>query len=139
MHADAKQSSILWPNVEGGGYLVPVFHKCKEEPVVAFHQHLGHCSSMSMAYQAQLENKITSNPDSNYWDEICVVNNPCLQLHRSAIQASARSVGITVAQDRTCWPNLLSLFHKEKVQTTVDHKGLFGSAVASMQQKTKGG
>ncbi|KAK7905174.1 hypothetical protein WMY93_017781 [Mugilogobius chulae] len=95
-------------------------------------------SSMLLAYQAELQDDMNSSPDPVVWDELCVVTDLCLRLHRCAVQACGRAMGVMVTQERARWLNLSSLSHREKTQlldVPVDPKGLFGSAVATMQQR----
>ncbi|KAJ0039433.1 hypothetical protein NL108_014155, partial [Boleophthalmus pectinirostris] len=95
-------------------------------------------SSMLMAYQSELQDEMSGTPDQKLWDEICVVTDLCLCLHRCSVQASGRAMGILVTQERACWLILSSLSHREKVQlldVAVDPKGLFGPAMASMQRR----
>ena len=50
-------------------------------------------SSLLLAYQAELELDMSSSPTPALWDELCVVTDLCLRLHRSAVQASGRANG----------------------------------------------
>ncbi|KAK7933480.1 hypothetical protein WMY93_004376 [Mugilogobius chulae] len=87
-------------------------------------------SSMLLAYQAELQDDMNSSPDPVVWDELCVVTDLCLRLHRCAVQACGRAMGVMVTQERARWLNLSSLSHREKTQlldVPVDPKGLFGS------------
>ena len=96
-------------------------------------------SSMLMAYQAELEEDFTSSPNQPaVWDEVCVVTDLSLRLHRCAVQTAGRAMALMVSQERARWLNLSSLSHKEKTQlldVPVDPKGLFGPAVATMQKR----
>ena len=95
-------------------------------------------SSLLMAYQAELEEELTSAPSATVWEEVCVVTDLCLRLHRCAVQASGRAMALMVSQERARWLNLSSLSLKEKTQlldVPVDPKGLFGPAVATMQKR----
>ncbi|XP_041931407.1 LOW QUALITY PROTEIN: uncharacterized protein LOC121695003 [Alosa sapidissima] len=96
-------------------------------------------SSLLMAYQAELEEDFSSAPNQPaVWDEMCVVTDLCLQLHRCAVQTAGRAMALLVSQERARWLNLSSLSHKEKTQlldVPVDPKGLFGPAVATMQKR----
>ena len=77
-------------------------------------------------------------PNPALWDEVCVVTNLCLCLHRCAIQASGITMALMVAQQRARWLNLSSLSQKEKAQLLdipVDLKDLFDPAVATMQRR----
>ena len=97
-------------------------------------------SSMLMAYQAELQDEMSGSGvmDRKLWDEMCVVTDLCLRLHRCTVQASGRAMGTMVAQERARWLNLSSLSHREKVQlldVAVDPKGLFGPAMTTMQRR----
>ncbi len=95
-------------------------------------------SSLLLAYQAELEDNMSTSPTPALWDELCVVTDLCLHLHRCAVQASGRAVALMVAQERARWLNLSSLSQKEKTQLLdihVDPKGLFGPTVATRQKR----
>lgn len=80
--------------------------------------------------------RMTCRP--HVWDELCLITDLCLRLHRCAIQASRRAMALMVVQERARWPNLSSLSHKEKahlLDVPVDPKGLFGPAVPTMQKR----
>ncbi|XP_060909710.1 uncharacterized protein LOC132986985 [Labrus mixtus] len=94
-------------------------------------------SSLLLAYQAELEDN-NGNLTLALWDELCVVTDLCLRLHRCAVQTSGSAMALMVSQERARWLNLSSLSHKEKTQlldVPVDPKGLFGPAVAIMQKR----
>lgn len=81
---------------------------------------------------------MTTSPTPALWDEVCVVTDLCLRLHRCAVQTSSRAMALMVAQERARWLNLSSLSQKEKAQlldVPVDPKRLFGPAVATMQRR----
>ena len=95
-------------------------------------------SSLLLAYQAELELDMSSSPTPALWDELCVVTDLCLRLHRSAVQASGRAMALMVAQERARWLNLSSLSLREKTQlldVPVDPKGLFGPAYDVMLKR----
>lgn len=95
-------------------------------------------SSLLLAYQAEIQEEMSNTPTSELWDELCVVTDLCLRLHRCAVQASGRAMALMVAQERARWLNLSGLSQKEKTQlldVPVDPKGLFGPAVATMQKR----
>lgn len=95
-------------------------------------------SSLLLAYQAELQEDISASLSSEVWDELCVVTDLCLRLHRCAVQACGRAMGVMVTQERARWLSLSSLSHREKTElldVPVDPKGLFGSAVATMQKR----
>lgn len=95
-------------------------------------------SSILMAYQAELEEDMTAKPDSSLWEEICVITDHVLRLHKVAIQATGRAMGLMVLQERARWLGLTNLTTKEKeelLDTPIVPQGLFGSAVASMQKR----
>ncbi|XP_076137379.1 uncharacterized protein LOC143119644 [Alosa pseudoharengus] len=88
---------------------------------------------------SELEEDFSSAPNQPaVWDEMCVVTDLCLRLHRCAVQTAGRAMALMVSQERARWLNLSSLSHKEKTQlldVPVDPKGLFGPAVATMQKR----
>lgn len=95
-------------------------------------------SSLLLAYQAELQDDMSASPSTEMWDELCVVTDLCLRLHRCAVQACGRAMGVMVTQERARWLSLSSLSHREKTElldVPVDPKGLFGSAVATMQKR----
>lgn len=95
-------------------------------------------SSLLLAYQAELQDDMSASPSTEMWDELCVVTDLCLRLHRCAVQACGRAMGVMVTQERARWLSLSSLSHREKTElldVPVDPKGLFGSAVAAMQKR----
>ncbi|XP_024141773.2 uncharacterized protein LOC112154824 [Oryzias melastigma] len=95
-------------------------------------------SSLLLAYQAEIQEQMSASPTSDLWDELCVVTDLCLRLHRSAVQAAGRAMALMVTQERARWLNLSSLSQKEKthlLDVPVDPKGLFGPAVATMQKR----
>ena len=73
-------------------------------------------SSLLLAYQAELQDDMSTAPTPALWDELCVVTDLCLRLHRCAVQASGRAMALMVAQERARWLNLSSLSQKEKAQ-----------------------
>ena len=95
-------------------------------------------SSLLLAYQAELEVDMSTSPTPALWDELCVVTDLCLRLHRSAVQASGRAMALMVTQERARWLNLSSLSLREKTQlldVPVDPKGLFGPAYGVMLKR----
>lgn len=95
-------------------------------------------SSLLLAYQAELQEQMAGAATADLWDELCVVTDLCLRLHRNAVQASGRAMALMVTQERARWLNLSSLSQREKNQlldTPVDPKGLFGPTVAAMQKR----
>ena len=81
---------------------------------------------------------MSTSPTPALWDELCVVMDLCLRLHRSAVQASGRAVALMVAQERARWLNLSSLSLREKTQlldVPVDPKGLFSPAYGVMLKR----
>lgn len=95
-------------------------------------------SSLLLAYQAELQDDMSASPSPEMWDELCVVTDLCLRLHRCAVQACGRAMGVMVTQERARWLSLSSLSHRDKTElldVPVDPKGLFGSAVATMQKR----
>lgn len=99
--------------------------------VVAMSVRVLNASSMLLACQAKLQDGLSTSPTPALWDELCVVTDLCLHLHRCAVQASGRAMALTVTHVRTRWQYLSSLSQKEKTQlfhVPVDPKGLFGLA-----------
>ncbi|CAL9696700.1 unnamed protein product [Knipowitschia caucasica] len=95
-------------------------------------------SSLLLAYQAEIQDDITASPSAEMWEELCVVIDLCLRLHKCAVQACGRAMGVMVTQERARWLSLSSLSHRDKTEildVPVDPKGLFGSAVATMQKR----
>lgn len=95
-------------------------------------------TSLLMAYQAELEEEMTASPDPVLWEEMCVITDHCLHLHKVAIQSQGRAMGLMVLQERARWLNLTTLSAKEKedlLDTPISPKGLFGAAVTSMQKR----
>ncbi|KAF7644338.1 hypothetical protein LDENG_00223760 [Lucifuga dentata] len=91
-----------------------------------------------MAYQAELEEEVTGVPDPAQWEEVCIITDHCLHLHKVAIQALGRAMGLMVMQERARWLNLTTLLAKEKedlLDTPITPQGLFGVAVLSMQKR----
>lgn len=69
---------------------------------------------MLMAYQAKLEEQITAASDVALWEEVYVITDNCLHLHKVAIQSMGRSIGLMVWQMRARWLNLTTLATKGK-------------------------
>ena len=95
-------------------------------------------SALLSAYQAELEEDMTVKPDNALWEEICVVTDHVLRLHKIAVQATGRAMGLMVLQERTRWLGLTNLTTKEKeelLDTPIVPQGLFGAAVTSMQKR----
>ncbi|XP_049432685.1 uncharacterized protein LOC125889068 [Epinephelus fuscoguttatus] len=95
-------------------------------------------TSLLMAYQAELEEEMTASPDPMLWEEMCVITDHCLHLHKVAIQSQGRAMGLMVLQERARWLIFTTLSAKEKedlLDTPISPKGLFGAAVTSMQKR----
>ena len=95
-------------------------------------------SAMLMAYQAELHEDLTTKPDNEHWDEVGLIADHVLRLHKVAIQASGRAMSLLVLQERARWLSLTNLPTKEKerlLDTPIVPEGLFGAAVASMQKR----
>ncbi|KAK0156159.1 hypothetical protein N1851_000557 [Merluccius polli] len=72
-------------------------------------------SSLLLAHQAALQDdSMSTSPTPALWDEVCVVTDLCLRLHRCAVQAFGRAMALMVAQERARWLNRSSLSQKEK-------------------------
>lgn len=72
-----------------------------------------------MAYQAELEEDMTAKPDTTLWEDICVITDHVLRLHKVAIQATGRAMGLKVLQERARWLRLTNLMTKEKEELLV--------------------
>ncbi|XP_029973330.1 uncharacterized protein LOC115407110 [Salarias fasciatus] len=95
-------------------------------------------SSMLSAYQAELFEDMATKPDPAVWDEITVITDICLRVQRCAVQATGKSLGTMVLQERARWLNLSNLSDREKedmLDMPITPDGIFGSALASMQQR----
>lgn len=79
-------------------------------------------SSLLLAYQAEQQDEMTGSPTAGLWDELCMVTELCLRLHRSAAQASGRAIALMVTQERARGLKLSSLSQREKT-TTPQHSG----------------
>lgn len=62
-----------------------------------------------MAYQAELEEDMTAKPDTTLWDEICIITEHDICLHKGGIQATGRAMGLIVLQERVHWLGLTNL------------------------------
>lgn len=85
-------------------------------------------SSMLMAYESELEEDMTTKPDTALREEICVIIDHALRLHKVAIQATGRAIGLMVFQERARWLGLTNLTTEEKeelLNTPVVPQGLF--------------
>uniref|UniRef100_A0A3B4EYC5 HECT-type E3 ubiquitin transferase n=1 Tax=Pundamilia nyererei TaxID=303518 RepID=A0A3B4EYC5_9CICH len=78
--------------------------KCYKAAALSVRAH--NASSMLMAYQAELEEDMTANTDTTVWEEICVITDHVLRLHKVAIQATGRAMGLTVLQEQARWLGL---------------------------------
>ncbi len=67
-----------------------------------------------LAYQAELQDDMSTSPTPALWDKVSIVTDLCLCLHRCAVQASGRAMALMVSQERGRWLNLSSLSQKEK-------------------------
>lgn len=70
-------------------------------------------SSILTAYQAELEENMTAKPDTTLWKEICVITDHVLRLHKVAIQATGRAMGLMVLQEKVRWLGLTNLTTKD--------------------------
>lgn len=57
---------------------------------------------------------MTISPDPALWEEVCIITDHCLHLHKVAVQTQGRTMGLMVLQERACWLNLIILSSKEK-------------------------
>lgn len=95
-------------------------------------------SSMLAAYQAELCGDMATRPDPNVWEGITVITDICLRVQRCAVQATGKSMGMMVLQERARWPNLTDLSEREKediLDMPIVPDGILGNALASMQQR----
>lgn len=91
-----------------------------------------------MAYQAKLEKDMTAKSYTTVWEEICVITHHVLHLHKVAVQAAGRAMGLVIIQEPTLWLGLTNLLTKKKEElfdTPVAPQGLFGAAVISLQKR----
>ena len=69
---------------------------------------------MLTAYQAELCEDMMTKPDPAVWDEITMITDICLRVQRCAVQATGKSLGLVVLQERARWLNLTNLSDREK-------------------------
>lgn len=63
-------------------------------------------SSLLLAYHADLVDKMSVSLTPDLWDELCVVTELCLRLHRCAAQASGRGLALMITGEKARWLNL---------------------------------
>lgn len=71
-------------------------------------------------------------------EEITVIMDICLHMQHCPVQATEKSVGMRMLQERTRWFNLTKLSDRAKediLDLPIMPEGIFGSALASMQQR----
>ena len=140
-HLHPSQKALMAPSAPGFPSKTDGFQSSMTDKAyksVALGVQALNASSMLMAYQAELQDEMAGTMDRTLWDEVCVVTDLCLRLHRCAVQASGRAMSTMVTQERARWLNLSSLSYREKVQlldVAVDPKGLFGPAMAALQRR----
>lgn len=88
--ADRIQSSLTEKNIQSSYAVSP-------------------CSERLLAYQAKLEEQVTTSSDAALWDEVCLITIHCLQMNKVEIQALVRTMGLMVLQERARWLNLTTL------------------------------
>ena len=71
-------------------------------------------SSLLTAYQAELCEDMSSRPEPAVWDKIAAITDICLRVQRCAVQATGKSLGMMVSQERARWLNLTNLPDREK-------------------------
>lgn len=71
------------------------------------------------------------------WEEITVITDICLLVQCCAVQATGKSMGMMVLQQRGRWPNLTNLSDKEEdiLDMSIVPEVVFGSPLASIQQR----
>lgn len=100
-------------------------------------------TTMLMAYQAEILEEMgrqldSGAPSPGLWEEICHLTDLSLRTCRGGVQGCGRSMGLAVAGERALWLNLSSLPDRDKtaiLDAPVDPKGLFGPALATMQER----
>ncbi|XP_048010529.1 uncharacterized protein LOC125244496 [Megalobrama amblycephala] len=101
-------------------------------------------SSLLSAYQAELLEDMGQQLEKgsappSLWKEIVTVNDLVLRNARQAVQASGRSMALSVVGERALWLNLSGLPDSEKRRVAgapvEAGQALFGPAVALMQQR----
>uniref|UniRef100_A0A096MDS7 Uncharacterized protein n=1 Tax=Poecilia formosa TaxID=48698 RepID=A0A096MDS7_POEFO len=70
-------------------------------------------ASSMLADQAELEEEMTVSPDATLWEEVCIITDHYLHLHKVAIQAMGRAMGLLVLQERARWLNLTTFSTRE--------------------------
>lgn len=70
--------------------------------------------SALMAYQAELEEDMAAKPDTTLWEEICMITEHGICLHKGNIQATGRAMDLIVLQERVHWLRLTNLKTNEK-------------------------
>ncbi len=93
-------------------------------------------SSLLLAYQAELQEQMTTLPATELWEEIYVITDHCL--HQCAVQSAGRAMSTMITQERARWLSLSNLSDKQKhdiLNEGVDPNRLFGTAVATMQKR----
>lgn len=99
-------------------------------------------SSLLVAYQAELLAELgcqmdQGQPDSQTWEEICIVSDYTLRTLRGAVQSAGRAMALDVVGERSLWLNLSGLSDKEKkglLDAPVVPNQLFGAPIAAMRQ-----
>ncbi|KAK7139774.1 hypothetical protein R3I94_012421 [Phoxinus phoxinus] len=94
--------------------------------------------SLLTAYQAELQDEVSTMPGQAHWEEISVVTDLSLRLQRCAVQAAGKAMATMVIQERGRWLNLANLSDREKeaiLDAPVVAEGIFGSALTLMQRR----
>ncbi len=99
--------------------------------------------TLLLAYIAELEEEMTGalsqgKDVTELWTEIHTVSDLILHSSRCLAQSTGRTVGLAVVGQRALWLNLSTMGEKDKtnfLDQLVDPNGLFGPAVATMQQQ----
>ncbi|KAK7146517.1 hypothetical protein R3I93_014078 [Phoxinus phoxinus] len=92
--------------------------------------------SLLTAYQAELQDEVSTMPGQAHWEEICVIS---LCVFRDArFKPPGKAMATMVIQERERWLNLANLSDREKeamLDAPVVAEGIFGSALTRMQRR----
>ncbi len=91
-------------------------------------------TSMLTAYQAELQDEVSTMPGQTHWEDICVITDLSLCLRRCAVQTAGKAMATMVIQERGRWLSLANLSDREK-DAPVVAEGIFASALTLMQKR----